>query len=71
MSIKYRCNYVKSLLKRYGFKGLVLKTIERSRSPMLAYTDCYRQFLPLPPRPTKTGNSAWRTEAKAAGWRKQ
>lgn len=46
MSIKYRCNYVKSLLKRYGFKGLVLKTIERSRSPMLAYTDCYRQFLP-------------------------
>ncbi|MCM1257804.1 MAG: glycosyltransferase [Roseburia sp.] len=46
MSIKYQYNYVKSLLKRYGFKGLVLKTIERSRSPMLAYTNCYRKFLP-------------------------
>lgn len=46
MSIKYQYNYVKSLLKRYGFKGLVLKTIERSKSPMLAYTNCYKKFLP-------------------------
>lgn len=46
MSVKYQYNYVKSLLKRYGLKGLVLKTLERSRSPMLKYTDCYRDFLP-------------------------
>lgn len=46
MNIKYQYNYVKSLLKRYGFKGLVLKTAERSHSPMLSYTDVYRRYLP-------------------------
>lgn len=45
MNIKYQYNYVKSLLKRYGLKGLVLKTLERSRSPMLSYTDVYQRYL--------------------------
>ncbi len=46
MNIKYQYNYVKSLFKRYGMKGLVLKTAERSRSPMLSYTKGYRRYLP-------------------------
>lgn len=34
------------LLKRYGFRGLVLKTLERRQSPMLAYTKNYRNYMP-------------------------
>ena len=34
------------LLKRYGFRGLVLKTIERMQSPMLAYSNKYMQYMP-------------------------
>ena len=46
MNIRYQYEYVTSLLKRYGFRGLVFKTLERMQSPMLAYTDRYVQFLP-------------------------
>lgn len=46
MNIRYQYEYVTSLLKRYGFRGLVFKTLERMHSPMLAYTDRYVQFLP-------------------------
>lgn len=46
MNIRYQYNYVTGLLKRYGFRGLVFKTLERSKSPMLAYTDCYRRYMP-------------------------
>lgn len=46
MNLKYQYRYVTSLLKRYGFRGLVFKTLERSRSPMLLYTKRYRQFMP-------------------------
>lgn len=46
MNIKYQYNYITGLLKRYGFRGLVLKTLERSKSPMLAYTNCYEKYMP-------------------------
>ncbi len=46
MNIRYQYNYVAGLLKRYGFRGLVFKTLERSQSPMLAYTDCYQRYMP-------------------------
>ncbi len=46
MNLKYQYRYITSLLKRYGFRGLVFKTLERSRSPMLAYTKCYRRYMP-------------------------
>lgn len=46
MNLKYQYRYLTSLLKRYGFRGLVFKTLERSRSPMLSYTKRYREFLP-------------------------
>lgn len=46
MNIRYQYHYLTGLLKRYGFRGLVFKTLERSKSPMLAYTDCYQRYLP-------------------------
>lgn len=46
MNVKYQYQYVKSLLQRYGVKGLVYKTLERSQSPMLSYKDCYTRYLP-------------------------
>lgn len=46
MNIRYQIYYVTGLLKRYGFRGLVFKTIERWQSPMLAYGRCYRRYLP-------------------------
>lgn len=46
MNLKYQYRYITSLLKRYGFRGLVFKTLERSRSPMLSYTKSYRRYLP-------------------------
>ncbi len=46
MNIRYQYHYVTGLLKRYGFRGLVFKTLERSKSPMLAYTDCYKRYMP-------------------------
>lgn len=46
MNIRYQYNYITSLLKRYGFRGLVLKTLERRQSPMLSYTGRYRQYMP-------------------------
>lgn len=46
MNIKYQYHYITSLLKRYGFRGLVFKTLERSQSPMLRYSSCYQHYLP-------------------------
>jgi len=46
MNIAYQYNYVKSLLKRYGFRGLMLKTLERAKSPMTAYSNCFKDYLP-------------------------
>jgi len=46
MGIAYKYSYVKSLLKRYGFRGLILKTKERASSPMLKYSKEYARFLP-------------------------
>lgn len=46
MNIRYQYHYMTGLLKRYGVKGLILKTLERAKSPMLAYSDCFRDFLP-------------------------
>ena len=46
MNLKYQYRYITSLLKRYGFRGLVFKTLERSRSPMLSYAKSYRRYLP-------------------------
>lgn len=46
MNIKYQYRYITSLLKRYGLRGLVFKTLERSQSPMLAYTNCYSRYMP-------------------------
>ncbi|MCR5272288.1 MAG: glycosyltransferase [Lachnospiraceae bacterium] len=46
MGIAYKYSYVMSLLKRYGFRGLILKTKERAFSPMLKYSAEYKRFLP-------------------------
>lgn len=46
MNVKYQFRYVASLLKRYGFRGLVFKTLERSESPMRSYGEVYRRYLP-------------------------
>ena len=46
MNLNYQYKYVKSLIKRYGVRGLILKAAERRSSPMLAYTDCYQRYLP-------------------------
>lgn len=46
MNIKYQYGYVKSLLQRYGLRGLLLKMIERSKSPMLSYGKQYGRYLP-------------------------
>ena len=46
MNLKYQYRYLTSLLKRYGFRGLVLKTLERSKSPMLSYTKNYLRYQP-------------------------
>lgn len=34
------------LLKRYGFFGLARKALERSRSPMLSYTERWQEYMP-------------------------
>ncbi len=45
MSLSYQYKYLKSLLKRYGVRGLITKALERKNSPMLAYTkSCGRYF---------------------------
>lgn len=46
MNIRYQYRYITGLLKRYGFRGLVFKTIERAKSPMLAYSGNYLQYMP-------------------------
>ncbi|MBO5303754.1 MAG: glycosyltransferase [Lachnospiraceae bacterium] len=46
MNIRYQYRYVTGLLKRYGFRGLVFKTLERIQSPMLSYGECYTAYLP-------------------------
>ena len=46
MNLKYQFSYVKSLLERYGFRGLFYKAVERGKSPMLSYTKHYRRFMP-------------------------
>ncbi len=46
MNIRYQYRYAAGLLKRYGLRGLMYKILERKQSPMLAYTKCYRRFLP-------------------------
>lgn len=46
MGIAYKYSYVMSLLKRYGFRGLILKTKERATSPMLRYSTEYKKYLP-------------------------
>ena len=46
MNLRYQYHYIKSLLIRYGVRGLVMKTLERGRSPMLSYEKIYRRFLP-------------------------
>lgn len=46
MNIRYQYHYVTGLLKRYGFRGLVFKTLERSKSPMLSYSSCYMRYMP-------------------------
>ena len=46
MNLTYQYRYLTSLLKRYGFRGLVLKTLERSKSPMLSYTKNYLRYQP-------------------------
>lgn len=48
MNVRYQYHYIRGLLKRYGFWGLVLKTAERRQSPMLGYTSCYKRYLPAP-----------------------
>lgn len=37
---------MRGLLKRYGFAGLVYKALERSKSPMLSYTERWRDYMP-------------------------
>lgn len=46
MNIKYQWKYLRGLLKRYGFLGLVYKALERSRSPMLAYSGVWQEYMP-------------------------
>lgn len=46
MNIRYKYNYVTGLLKRYGFRGLVLKTLERRESSMLSYGNVYKKYMP-------------------------
>lgn len=46
MNLQYEYQYIKGLLKRYGILGLINKALERSRSPMLAYTKEYMRFMP-------------------------
>jgi len=46
MGIAYKYSYIMSLLKRYGFRGLILKTKERASSPMLKYSKGYIKYLP-------------------------
>ncbi len=46
MNIRYKYRYVTGLLKRYGFRGLVFKTLERMQSPMLSYGNCYTKYMP-------------------------
>ena len=59
MNLKYQYRYITSLLKRYGFRGLVFKTLERSRSPMLAYTKCYRRYMPTKEELAKQRNTVF------------
>ncbi len=46
MNFRYQYEYAAGLLKRYGFWGLVLKTLERKNSPMREYASHYRRYLP-------------------------
>lgn len=46
MRIGYQANYVRSLIKRYGVRGLWQKTLERAQSPMRDYKERYLEFLP-------------------------
>lgn len=46
MNIRYQYRYVTSLLKRYGFRGLVFKTLERMQSPMGEFGSKYMDYMP-------------------------
>lgn len=46
MNFRYQYHYITGLLKRYGFRGLVRKTMERAQSPMLKYTQRWQEFQP-------------------------
>lgn len=46
MNVKYQWKYLKGLIRRYGFLGLMAKALERKNSPMLAYSDVWRMYAP-------------------------